>query len=342
MGAADPRGRRRGARPGETSEKAAAASSESQPVVREVAGFRVLRCTRAGHNEPEPHHVCYVRRHGGRAGDDRLPARRTAFLVSPPRDWSRQDLAAAVAAASEATVNAVHLSRLGGARARRRTVVHAGQRVDQALLTDDEDPFDLDAVQAEQASAIDDTKNQGADGDDVEGLDELVGAGVIVAHIVFAKPRGLDRLLEASTLTAPAPDEPLPTALEQWTASAIAARFLPRSLVAANADAHVIAWEHEQEAARAARLAQQVPDEEGWTTVVRKSRRTPESEEEGGSGDRKRRKRERAEKRMQGTLELYGHNKVAAQREALALLRRRFEEDKARIARMRAARKFKP
>ncbi len=71
------------------------------------------------------------------------------------------------------------------------------------------------------------------------------------------------------------------------------------------------------------------PDEEGWVTVTRKRPLQPHMPPQ----------RRKKKKKL---VNFYSFQQRETQREHIANLRRRFEEDKQRVAEMKARRKFKP
>ncbi|OCT83005.1 hypothetical protein XELAEV_18025541mg [Xenopus laevis] len=83
-----------------------------------------------------------------------------------------------------------------------------------------------------------------------------------------------------------------------------------------------------------------VPDEEGWVKVTRKGRRPGLARTEAVNiRVTEREKRKRAQKEL---LNFYAWQHRESKREHLAELRKKFEEDKQKIALMRAQRKFRP
>ncbi|MEE6524023.1 hypothetical protein FKM82_023213, partial [Ascaphus truei] len=83
-----------------------------------------------------------------------------------------------------------------------------------------------------------------------------------------------------------------------------------------------------------------VPDDEGWVKVTRKGRRPGLARTEVKNLRlMEREKRKRAQKEL---LNFYGWQHRESKREHLADLRKKFEEDKQKIALMRAHRKFRP
>ncbi|XP_060591249.1 ribosomal RNA-processing protein 7 homolog A-like [Ruditapes philippinarum] len=89
-----------------------------------------------------------------------------------------------------------------------------------------------------------------------------------------------------------------------------------------------------------AKAAEGVPDEEGWVTVTKygKNKGAPRTEAHEKALTRKEKKR-RKDKEL---LNFYSFQMRETKREQIANLRKKFEEDKNRIALMKASRKFRP
>lgn len=100
----------------------------------------------------------------------------------------------------------------------------------------------------------------------------------------------------------------------------------------------------EAEEERKRKEAASQPDAEGFVTVTygKKRRRGSGGAVEGGGKKRTRSGSHKKKKKEHELQNFYAHQIREAKREKLARLRERFEEDKARIERMKAARKFKP
>lgn len=79
------------------------------------------------------------------------------------------------------------------------------------------------------------------------------------------------------------------------------------------------------------------PDEDGFIMVLNKKRKR-----KGDLGDRKAEVDKRKKKKKYELKNFYTFQIKDAKMEQLERLRNKFEEDKARIARMKAARNFKP
>ncbi|KFQ30059.1 PREDICTED: ribosomal RNA-processing protein 7 homolog A, partial [Merops nubicus] len=167
--------------------------------------------------------------------------------------------------------------------------------------------------------------------------------GFQVAYVVFKKPSGVQAakaLSQKGPLLISTECHPVKTGIRKWIASYAASIVDPEELKA-EVDAYMQDYDKKiaEEEARAAE-EEGVPDEEGWVKVTRRGRRPGLPRTEAASLrllERERRKRARKE-----LLNFYAWQHRETKREHIAQLRKRFEEDKQRIALMRAQRKFRP
>ena len=88
-----------------------------------------------------------------------------------------------------------------------------------------------------------------------------------------------------------------------------------------------------KEKAELERLANE-PDEEGWTVVMHGKKTLGDTERVT--------KRERKKRQKKELANFYTFQQRESKREHIAILRKKFEEDKKKIQQLRAARKFKP
>ncbi|XP_061860852.1 ribosomal RNA-processing protein 7 homolog A isoform X1 [Colius striatus] len=167
--------------------------------------------------------------------------------------------------------------------------------------------------------------------------------GFQVAYVVFRKPAGVQA---AKALSGEGPllisteSHPVKTGVSKWIASYEASVVDPEELKA-EVDAYMEAYDKKiaEEEARAAE-EEGVPDEEGWVKVTRKGRKPGLPRTEAANLRLlEKEKRKRARKEL---LNFYAWQHRETKREHIAQLRKKFEEDKQRIALMRAQRKFRP
>ena len=116
----------------------------------------------------------------------------------------------------------------------------------------------------------------------------------------------------------------------------------PREELKARADEAIEAFQ-ELEAAElnARKMRDGAADDDGFITVTYKNsaKRRIGGDDVGEDGSFAPTKKKRRKKELQN---FYGFQKREAKRDHLEVLRAKFEKDKARIARLKAARKFKP
>eukprot|EP00126_Sphaerothecum_destruens_P002626 Sdes_comp16052_c0_seq2m5256 len=170
------------------------------------------------------------------------------------------------------------------------------------------------------------------------------------AHIVFPKTKYLKNVFKTNQkkplklhvgITSSLPQSPVVYAafgLEKWKSEFQQARIGQASLMA-EVDLFMAEYDskiaRERESRRKEILKNSFPNSEGWVTVVKSSKRkreeiTPESQ------------KQRDNKNVVEQLDFYRFQQREARREQVAELRKKFEEDKEKIAKMKASRKFRP
>ncbi|XP_051899001.1 ribosomal RNA-processing protein 7 homolog A [Pristis pectinata] len=165
--------------------------------------------------------------------------------------------------------------------------------------------------------------------------------GFQVAYIVFKTPAGMKSALKVQKPWILSPSEhPIKTGLQKWIQEYSSSIIDPEAL---QSEVDEFMKQHDKRMAELEALAEAddgVPDEEGWVKVTRKGRRPGIPRTEAHSLQAiQREKRKRAQKEL---LNFYSWQQKDAKREHIAQLRKKFEEDKQKIAVMRAERKFKP
>ncbi|KAF1607065.1 hypothetical protein FQV09_0016252, partial [Eudyptes chrysolophus] len=167
--------------------------------------------------------------------------------------------------------------------------------------------------------------------------------GFQVAYVVFRKPAGVQAakaLSQKGPLLISTESHPVKTGISKWIAS-YAASVVDQEELKAEVDAYMQDYDKKiaEEEAKAAK-EEGVPDEEGWVKVTRKGRKPGLPRTEAANlRVLEREKRKRARKEL---LNFYAWQHRETKREHIAQLRKKFEEDKQRIALMRAQRKFRP
>uniref|UniRef100_UPI00398E896F ribosomal RNA-processing protein 7 homolog A n=1 Tax=Pristiophorus japonicus TaxID=55135 RepID=UPI00398E896F len=167
--------------------------------------------------------------------------------------------------------------------------------------------------------------------------------GFRVAYVVFKRPSGLKcaRSLNPQDPWVLSPREhPIATGLQKWIRDYCSSITDPGQL---QSDIDQFMQQHDQRVAEVEALAEAedgVPDEDGWVKVTRKGRRPGIPRTEAGNLRAvQREKRKRAQREL---LNFYSWQHRDTKREHIAELRKKFEEDKQKVALMRAERKFKP
>lgn len=167
--------------------------------------------------------------------------------------------------------------------------------------------------------------------------------GFRVAYVVFRKPAGVQAakaLSQEGPLLISTESHPVKTGISKWIAR-YADSVVDREELKAEVDAYMQDYDKkiEEEEAKAAK-EEGVPDEEGWVKVTRKGRKPglPRTE----AANLRVLEREKRKKARKELLNFYAWQHRETKREHIAQLRKKFEEDKQRIALMRAQRKFRP
>lgn len=159
-----------------------------------------------------------------------------------------------------------------------------------------------------------------------------------VAYIVFASPEELkstDALYKSKKPIACSVED-IAVGLGRWCARYKSERP-SRQLLETAVEEGVREYDRLKEDKKEVQEKLAQPDEEGWITVSRsnRKRRQLEAEEEEGGGKKKRKKKTEL-------VNFYRWQQRETQREHIAELRQKFEEDKRKVAAMKAKRKFKP
>ncbi|NXU47485.1 RRP7A protein, partial [Turnix velox] len=167
--------------------------------------------------------------------------------------------------------------------------------------------------------------------------------GFRVAYIVFRKPSGIQAakaLSQKDPLLISTEKHPVKTGISKWIANYVAS-VVDCEELKAEVDAYMQDYDKKiaEEEAKAAK-EEGVPDEEGWVKVTRKGRKPglPRTE----AANLRLLEKEKQKRARKELLNFYAWQHRETKREHIAQLRKKFEEDKQRIALMRAQRKFRP
>ncbi|KAG8556374.1 hypothetical protein GDO81_018046 [Engystomops pustulosus] len=162
--------------------------------------------------------------------------------------------------------------------------------------------------------------------------------GFKVAYIVFKKEFGIEKF--SSALVISKEDNFIKAGIEKWI-SDYEASFIDVAALQAEIDKYMDKYDGKEKKKEVkAKEKEGVADKEGWITVTRKGRRpgTVRTEAMNSRLIEKERKK-RAQKEL---INFYTWQQRTKTKEHLDELRKKFEEDKQKIALMRAQRKFRP
>lgn len=166
--------------------------------------------------------------------------------------------------------------------------------------------------------------------------------GFKVAYIIFKDPKSLKKAMtiELKTNTLSSNEKPIKTGIEKWVKNYESQFVESKSLQTAVDEFMRLFDKSKEKEDRKSKQKEGVADEEGWITVTRDSRnagvvRTENMEQKVMTNEKKK----QSEKKL---INFYGFQLRESKMEHLTQLRQKFEEDKKRIATMKASRRFKP
>lgn len=169
--------------------------------------------------------------------------------------------------------------------------------------------------------------------------------GYKLAYVVFRHESSVKNALNFSSkkvrvLTKNTSD-PLLTGIEKYCQEYIDSAVDPEKLLPKLKKYFETYDENKKEEELKSKLAADTADSEGWTTVNRHSK-IKASSNKSSKNKRRFRRREKKKKEVKELLDFYTFQHKESQQSRIVLLREKFEEDKQKIALMKAARKFKP
>ncbi|KAJ1732481.1 hypothetical protein LPJ61_002017 [Coemansia biformis] len=317
----------------------------------EIGAYKVLP-VRMGSDKDSATHYLYFRQHSSTSEDILVPADRTLFVANLPVDATERDirrLFRGVARVARIVFNGV-----------------AGQDVIKSAAASARMTAELAAAMAGAADGAHKSKGgkrksktgaaaEGATGDEPATpvpRTQLLASGSS-AHVVFLEKEELAKVLDmraGAIATWPERDEddsanPLEyRGLARYIYEHRAARP-PADLLKTEVDSFMAKFE-ESQYERERMLSQQhnVPDADGFVTVVHRGRHTKNSDGSGSvtaaSAANAREAGARKKEVVFGNM--YRFQVRERKNNQLQELRKKFEEDKARIARMRQTRQFRP
>ncbi|KAL9956983.1 hypothetical protein ACROYT_G038555 [Oculina patagonica] len=164
--------------------------------------------------------------------------------------------------------------------------------------------------------------------------------GFKVGYIVFKKSSSLTAALnlDSSTVRVLSTEKnPIQTGMKKWIQE-YHMQYPDSTKLQAEVDEFMAKFDAEKEKSEQEEAeARNQPDDEGWVTVGRGGR-NPAAPRLDAAELQERRKK----KKKQALLNFYQFQQRETRREHIAHLRKKFDEDKKRIAEMKSARKFRP
>lgn len=326
--------------------------AQSTALPMSVSGFTVVPVSYSATST----HVIYARAHTGsknskskgKGKEVEFPAGRTLFLVNVPPDSTERELTQFFK--SSGTVERVAFD--GDAEA-----------ADEHTIEESES--EGEGEEAADASGVDDAqegrprKKRRTAGDAPPQVHPLPSPSLRTlrrtgrsAHVVFLDESSLARALSPTSKSKPWPADPsVASGLAHYRALHDALRP-PLDAVKAHADSWVARWEHEQAAARQAskyRMGEAIVDEDGFTLVTRGGAYgktlgggvavASKPFQKGQEGGKRSRKNNKEKKEKEAFYAFQVHEK---KRKELVDLKRRWEEDKAKVEKLKQSRKFNP
>ncbi|XP_078620789.1 ribosomal RNA-processing protein 7 homolog A-like [Branchiostoma floridae x Branchiostoma japonicum] len=164
-----------------------------------------------------------------------------------------------------------------------------------------------------------------------------------VAYVVFEKPSGLKKaagLKLSEPFVLSTRDEPVVTGMKKWCQKYTQDKPDIAELQS-ELDSYMADYDkRKQEELEREKSRGEEPDEEGWITVTRHGRTpgAPRTE----AMEKKALKREKKKRSRRELMNFYTFQIRESKREHIAQLRKKFEEDKDKIATMKANRRFRP
>jgi len=166
--------------------------------------------------------------------------------------------------------------------------------------------------------------------------------GFQVAYVVYRDAKSVKKAMkhEWADCVFSTEEAPIPTGINKWVQN-YAKSFVSAQELQTEVDEFMKVYDEKKEAEeRLAKEKEGVPDDEGWVTVSRHSRNAAAVRTE--TMEEKTITREKQKQSAKKLVNFYSFQIRQSKMEHVANLRQKFEEDKKRIASMKAARRFKP
>jgi len=175
-----------------------------------------------------------------------------------------------------------------------------------------------------------------------------IGCGFKFGYIVFERSMGVKNSMSKMDLKkefiASTEEKPILVGVKRW-AEDYNNQWKDEKEISLNINSYMTEYDKNVTLAKNAADEMGEPDEDGWVTVVRqdkkKANNAPASTKDQEK-DRTRGKKNRRKKKKVTLQNFYSHQVKEDKMDKIQELRKKFEEDKLKIAKMKADRKFRP
>ncbi|KAJ1819839.1 hypothetical protein LPJ56_003565 [Coemansia sp. RSA 2599] len=312
--------------------------------LEEIGGYKVLPVKFDSSDDQSATHFVYFKQHNSNKEEVLMPPSRTLFMYNLPADTTERDIKRLFQGL--ARVARVVFHEVVGQDVLRTAAIKARMINEIAASI---------AESAEKAKGGRKRKQKKAAAED-EPVKPVARAHLLAsgssAHVVLLEDEEMESVLSMRAGVRQWPEreadeqtDPLEyRGLTRYLFEHRAARP-PADLLKAEVDSCMAKFQEAQyERDRMLAQKQNVPDEDGFVTVVRRGRNTRNSDGKNAvvaaTVDEAREAASRKKEVLFGNM--YRFQVRERKRDQLAELRRKFEEDKEKIARMRQARQFRP
>jgi len=179
-----------------------------------------------------------------------------------------------------------------------------------------------------------------------EGDPYRVGCGFKFGYIVFERPLGVKNAMNKMDLSkvamASTEENPIVVGVKRW-AMEYNEQWRKEEEVKESIDTFMVEYDKKVADDKKADEEMAEPDEDGWVTITRQDKKKPavakvaKEQEDRGRGKKNRRK-----KKKLVLQNFYSHQVKEEKMDRIQELRKKFEEDKLKIAKMKSERKFRP
>jgi len=172
-----------------------------------------------------------------------------------------------------------------------------------------------------------------------------VGCGFKFGYIVFERTQGVKNAMNKMDLSkvvvASTVENPIIVGVKRW---AMEYNELWRKEDEVKESIESFMLEHDKKVAEEKKAGEEMgePDEDGWVTVSRQDKKKPAAAVVKKEEDRGRGKKNRRKKKKLVLQNFYSHQIKEDKLDRIQELRKKFEEDKLKIAKMKSERKFRP